>query len=325
MPLHLIALLVGYILDLCFGDPHYAYHPICLIGNLIQRLEKWLRSRFPKTEKGEILAGGVLVGMVIGISSMVGAGLLILADCFHPILSFLVASVLCYQMLAVKSLREESKKVYQELKTGDLEKARMAVSMIVGRDTERLSMEGVAKATIETVAENTSDGVIAPLFYMALFGPIGGVVYKAINTMDSMIGYKNKTYLYFGRVAAKLDDMVNYIPSRLTAGLMLIACAFLHLPVKEAYRIFRRDRYASESPNSGQTEAVCAGALGIQLLGDAWYFGELHPKPTIGDAKRMVECEDIVFANHILFISSYLGVVLLILGCWAIRNLVSMG
>ena len=181
MPLHLIALFTGYLLDLCFGDPHYAFHPICLIGNLIQVLEKWLRNRFPKTERGEKIAGGILVGMVIGISGIAGASLLILADLLHPIVSFFVASVICYQMLAIKSLRDESRKVYRELKAGDLERARKAVSMIVGRDTDRLDREGVARAAVETVAENTSDGVIAPLFYMALFGPIGGVVYKAVN------------------------------------------------------------------------------------------------------------------------------------------------
>lgn len=327
MPIHLMALLAGYILDFCFGDPHYRYHPICLMGDLIQRLETGIRSRFLKikaekiTEKKEIIVGGVLAAAVIGVCGGVGAVLLFLADLLHPVVSFLLASVICYQMLAVKSLRDESRKVYLELKAGNLEKAREAVSMIVGRDTDRLSMEEVAKAAVETVAENTTDAVIAPLFYMAFFGPVGGIVYKAINTMDSMIGYKNKKYLFFGRAAAKLDDIVNYIPARFAAVLLIIACAFLHLPIKEAYRIFRRDRYVSSSPNSGQTEAVCAGALGVQLLGDVWYFGELYKKPTIGDAKRAVQSEDIVIVNRLLFVSSYLGVVLLILGCWAVQNL----
>lgn len=321
MPKHLIVLLAGYILDLCFGDPHFSYHPVCLIGNLIQALEKRVRRWFPDTEKGELIAGAFLAAAVIAVSGGTGAALLMLAYRLHPAAAFILSCVVCYQMLATKSLKDESMKVYRELKAGDLVKARKAVSMIVGRDTDRLTEEGVAKAAVETVAENTSDGVIAPMFYMALFGPVGGLVYKAVNTMDSMIGYKNEKYLYFGRAAARLDDIVNFVPARLAAGLMLVACAFLKLPVKEAYRIFRRDRHTSTSPNSGQTEAVCAGALGVQLLGDAWYFGKLHHKPAMGDAKRQVNYEDIATANRLLYITSYLGAVLFILGYWAVWNL----
>jgi len=321
MPDHLIALLAGYVFDLFAGDPHYSFHPVCLIGKLIQMLENWLRKRFPKTKEGELAAGIFLVGAVILISGGTGAALLFLLSCISPSVSFVLSSVICYQMLATKSLADESRKVYKELKAGDLKKARQAVSMIVGRDMDRLSIEGVAKAAIETVAENTSDGVIAPMFYLALFGPIGGIIYKAINTMDSMVGYRNENYLYFGRAAAWLDDAVNFVPSRISAGLMIISCAFLKLPVKEAFRIFKRDRYASSSPNSGQTEAVCAGALGIQLLGDAWYFGKLVKKPTIGDAKRTVTYQDIFTANRLLYFTSYLGIVLFILGYWAIWNI----
>ena len=208
---------------------------------------------------------------------------------------------MCWQLLATKSLKDESMKVYKKLKRHDLQGSRKAVSMIVGRDTDVLDESGVTKATVETIAENTSDGVIAPMLYMAIGGAFLGWMYKSINTMDSMVAYKNERYLYFGRIPAYLDDVVNYIPARLS-GLLMIAATFLvKLDGAHAFAIFKRDRYNHASPNSAQTEAVMAGALNVQLAGDAWYFGELHKKKTIGDDIRPIEAADIVRANKLLY------------------------
>lgn len=217
---------------------------------------------------------------------------------------------MCYQLLATKALKDESMKVYERLKAGDLPGARKAVSMIVGRDTESLDEAGVTKAAVETVAENASDGIIAPMLFMAVGGPALGYFYKAVNTMDSMVGYKNEKYLYFGRFAAKLDDVVNYIPARLSGCIMAAAAVFVSLDAGEAWRIFKRDRYNHASPNSAQTEAVMAGALRVQLAGDAWYFGKLYKKKTIGDDIRPVEYEDIRKANRLLYATAVLALVL---------------
>ena len=233
--------------------------------------------------------------------------LLYLAYHIHTVLGIVVETFLCYQMLAVKSLKDESMRVYEELKKQDLPGARNAVSMIVGRDTKSLSAAGVTKAAVETIAENTSDGIIAPLFYMAIGGPALMFLYKGINTMDSMVGYKNDKYLNFGRYAAKLDDIANYIPARISAWLMILASMCAGFDWKNAKKIFLRDRYNHASPNSAQTEAVMAGALDIQLAGNAFYFGKLYEKPTIGDALREVEIEDIPRANRLLYVSAALG------------------
>ena len=238
----------------------------------------------------------------------VPGGILYLAYHISFYLGLAVESFMCYQILATKSLKVESDRVYQEIQTGDIARARKAVSMIVGRDTQNLTIEGVTKAAVETVAENTSDGVIAPLFYMVIGGALLGFGYKAVNTMDSMVGYKNDRYLYFGRTAAKLDDIVNYIPARISALLMVISCFFCgkEFDGKRAWYIFKRDRYNHASPNSAQTEAVCAGALGIRLAGNASYFGKIVQKPYIGDAERAVETEDIKRANRLLYATAIL-------------------
>ncbi|MFR3142402.1 MAG: adenosylcobinamide-phosphate synthase CbiB [Lacrimispora saccharolytica] len=307
MWLTLAALLTGYVLDLIFGDPRQIYHPIRIIGNLIAVLEKGIRKVFPKTSKGELAGGTVLVVLVVLICTAVPAALLGLAAWIHPVVYWLLASFWCWQILATKSLKTESMKVYAPLKERDLPAARRAVAMIVGRDTERLTEEGVAKAAVETVAENTSDGIVAPLIFLALGGPALGFFYKAVNTMDSMVGYKNERYLYFGRTAARLDDVLNFLPSRISAWLMILAAAFLGMDGKNAKRIYLRDRRNHASPNSAQTEAVMAGALRVQLAGDAWYFGELYKKPTIGDPFRAVEPEDIVRANRLMYLTSALA------------------
>lgn len=225
-------------------------------------------------------------------------------------LRFLVETILCFQLLATRSLKGESMKVYKALKAGDLEGARYAVSMIVGRDTQCLDEAGVARAAVETVAENASDGVIAPLIFLALGGAPLGMLYKAVNTMDSMVGYKNDRYLYFGRAAARLDDALNFLPARIAGVLMCLGGAAAGYDGKNAWRIFRRDRKRHKSPNSAHTEAACAGALQLQLAGPNYYFGQLVDKPTIGDDQRPVEALDILRAGRILYATAFFALLL---------------
>ena len=305
---------LGFLLDQVLGDPHWLYHPVRLIGAYISFLEKGIRKLFGEGERALLAGGVVLVVLVSGTTAVVSGGSLYTCGRIYPWLRFLASVILCYQLFAVKSLKDESMKVYRELKKDDLEAARYAVSMIVGRDTKVLDMTGVTKAAVETVAENTSDGVAAPLFYMAIGGPVLGWVYKAVNTMDSMVGYKNDKYLYLGRAAAKLDDVLNFIPSRLCAWIMIFAA---YLPSKghefdgkNAKKIFLRDRFNHASPNSAQTESVCAGALRVRLAGDAWYFGKLVKKKYIGDDLRPVEPEDIRRANRLLYRTSWILMVI---------------
>ncbi|MEE1242330.1 MAG: adenosylcobinamide-phosphate synthase CbiB [Frisingicoccus sp.] len=328
MKYHIIAFFLGFLLDLLLGDPYCFPHPIRLIGSLIAKLDKWLcKKDDPGNEKKKLKNGRILVVIVLTVTAAVTACILIGAYVLHPYLGMLIETIMTYQILATKCLKTESMKVYKCLKEEGIEEARRAVSMIVGRDTAVLDEEGVAKAAIETVAENTSDGVIAPMLYTALGGPILGFLYKAVNTMDSMVGYKNDKYLYFGRAAAKLDDAVNFLPSRISACLMILA-AFLGghaYDGKRAYKIYRRDNRKHASPNSAQTESVCAGALGIQLAGDASYFGKIVKKPYIGDALRKVEYEDIQRVNHLMYltvgISEILCLVLMIAAACLIEGM----
>ena len=304
------AVICGFLLDLLFGDPRWLYNPVRIIGNGISILEKGLRKLFPKNKAGERIAGVILVILIVGFSAGIPWLILSLAYGYQTWLGFVLEAFMCYQLLATRSLRDESKKVYDALKEDDLEKSRYAVSMIVGRDTQSLSEEGVTKAAVETVAENTSDGIIAPLFYMMIGGGVFGFAYKAVNTMDSMVGYKNDRYLYFGRCAARLDDAANFIPSRL-AGIMLILAAYLgNFSGKDAKRIFLRDRKKHASPNSAQTESAAAGALQIQLAGNAYYFGKLHEKEYIGDPIREIQVEDIRRMNKLMYLASIMSAVL---------------
>ena len=306
----LAAVAAGFILDLLIGDPRWLYHPVRAIGKLIEVLEKLLRGIFPKDKSGERKAGFFLVVFVVGITAFISYGILFIAFKIHVILGFFVETFMSYQILATRSLKEESMRVYDALETGNLQLSRQAVSMIVGRDTENLDEVGVTKATVETIAENASDGVIAPLFYLIIGGPVLGFAYKAVNTMDSMVGYKNERFQYFGTCAARFDDVVNYIPARLSALIMILASYFCGLKAQNAWRIYRRDRYNHASPNSAQTEAVMAGALDVQLAGDAWYFGKLHKKPFIGDAGRKIQIADIKKANNLLYVSSILSLMI---------------
>ena len=391
----IIVLFIAAAVDLMIGDPHGLWHPVQGIGSLISVSERSLRSLFavPPRQDGaagegvkirERIAGILMVFLVLLMSTVAVIFLLKVCGRIHLYLRLLAEGILCGRLLALRSLGEAGFSVRDPLLQNDIEGARKAVSMIVGRDTDRLDEEGIARAAVETVAENTSDGVTAPLFYMILFGGIGGIFYKAVNTMDSMTGYKNARYRYFGTAAARLDDVMNFIPARLTALTMILAC---YLPGKEtacisiqeppkeseepeeskepeeaetasrktaaediknagtvqkktaaeggslerdsysrrvllpdgaeAFRIWRRDRLKSPSPNSAQTESVCAGALHLRLLGDTWYFGELHHKQEIGDGGRKTEPADITrtvrLMNRTAFLMFAAGIAVLAL------------
>lgn len=312
------ALLLGFLLDCMFGDPRSIPHPIVGMGKLISLLETAFRRVFPKTKLGETIAGGLLWLCLVLCSGGLPLGILWLCRRVSPWLCLMVESVMCWQLLAAKSLRSETMKVWSALKTGDLEASRHAVSMIVGRDTVQLDEKAVTRAAVETVAENTSDGVIAPMLYFAIGGAPLAFVYKAVNTMDSMLGYVEPPYKNIGLVPARMDDVFNLIPSRLSALLMLFAGAVFRLDVKNGWKIFRRDRYHHASPNSAQTESVCAGLLGLRLAGDASYHGVLHKKPYIGDPLREIETGDIpsacrlMYGTTILMLAACLGTLLIL-------------
>ena len=296
-----LSLLFGFLLDCLLGDPHSIPHPVVAIGKLISGLEKLLRKCFPKTRAGEMAAGGILWVLTVCVSFFVPLGLLYVCGLVSPWLRLGVSSVMCWQVLAAKSLKTESMKVYTALKTGTIEQARYAVSMIVGRDTAALDEKAVARAAVETVAENCSDGVIAPMLYFALGGAPLAFAYKAVNTMDSMLGYVEMPYKNIGCIPAKLDDVFNYIPARLSGLAMLLAGGLLKLNFANGWKIFKRDRYNHASPNSAQTESVCAGLLGLRLAGDAWYHGVLHKKQYIGDALREITPEDIPLSCKLMY------------------------
>ena len=304
------AMLGGFILDWIFGDPAWLVHPVVIMGKAISALEAFLRKHLPNTPKGERM-GGLFLAMTLPVGTLLlTGGICRVLSAVHPALGFAVELLWCMQALAATGLAQESTNVYRELVKGDLPAARKAVSRIVGRDTQALTSEGVTKAAVETVAENASDGVIAPLFYMMLGGAPLALTYKAVNTMDSMVGYKNERYLHFGRAAAKTDDVLNFLPSRITAVLMILSSALCGLDAGGAWRIFRRDRRKHASPNSAQTESVCAGALGVRLAGDAVYGGVVCKKEHIGDAAREIEAADIRRANRLMYVTAVLLLIL---------------
>lgn len=317
---HLTALTAGVVLDWLFGEPEIFLHPVCIMGKLIAWTEKKLRRTCTSSQE-EGRMGVVLVGFVLVCSFLFPLALLHMISFFTGRFSAFVSWCLhtfwCFQLLAAKSLYQESAKVREALAGGEREKARNQVSRIVGRDTKNLDEAGITRAAVETVAENTSDGVIAPLLFCAVFGVLGGFFYKAVNTMDSMIGYKNEQYQFFGRAAAKFDDLCNFLPARITGGLLvasawILGCVDDSFSGRSAWKIFCRDRKKHESPNSAHGEAACAGALHIGLGGDAWYFGILHHKPVIGDEERPVEPEDIRRVGKMMILSEILGLML----CW---------
>jgi adenosylcobinamide-phosphate synthase len=307
----LAALIPGAFIDCLIGDPHFLPHPVVLMGKLITLLEKLLRRVFPKTKRGENIAGGVLWLIVCAAGFLVPAAILML--CYHvsPWLGFAIESVMCWQCIAARSLRDESMKVKKALDSGDIDASRRAVSMIVGRDTAELDEAGIARAAVETVAENASDGVIAPLIFLAIGGGPLGMLYKAVNTMDSMLGYVEEPYKNFGLVPAKADDIFNFIPARISALIMLLGGGLLGFDMKNGFRIFRRDRYKHASPNSAQTESVMAGLLKLRLAGDAYYHGVLHKKEFIGDPIREIESGDITRANRVMYAAAAISLILL--------------
>lgn len=318
-------------LDLMVGDPHSIPHPIVWIGKLIAWLDAVLLGEIPaekrdpetRNKAAEHKKGLLLVIIVTTLTASITMVAMYAAYHISPIVFVAVEAILTCYLLAQTSLRRESMKVYRELKEGTLDSARKAVSMIVGRDTKVLDETGVTKAAVETVAENFSDGVFAPMLYAAIGGPVLGLTYKAINTMDSMIGYNNDRYMWFGTAAAKLDDVANYIPSRLSALLLIAASAISgrSYDASRAFRIWKRDRKNHKSPNAAQTESAAAGALGLQLAGNAQYFGRIVRKPFIGDKVREIEAYDIVRVNRLMTVASFLGFALCMLGIYTTFNI----
>ena len=316
---HIVAMAAGFALDAALGDPHGWPHPVRLVGKQIEFEEGLIRKyllpeaqqasdSWPlSAEQTERLAGAALAADVACVSPVIAFALIKGCERLHPALALAAETVLCYQLVAARSLRDESTKVQHALESGDIEQARGAVAMIVGRDTDCLDAEGVAKAAVETVAENASDGVIAPLLFMGLGGAPAAMAYKAVNTLDSMVGYKNDRYLNLGRIPAKLDDVFNFIPARIAGVLMCAAAPIAGLDGKRAWNVFKRDRRNHTSPNSAHTEAACAGALGVQLGGPNQYFGKVVEKPTIGDATRPVEARDIERANKLMYATALIG------------------
>ncbi|MBQ3380030.1 MAG: cobalamin biosynthesis protein CobD [Clostridia bacterium] len=304
MILSLAAFIIGFIVDLIVGDPHGFPHPVVFMGKLISALKGALLRVFPKTAAGERAAGVCLWFITAAVSTCAPLIILIVLMQISPWLRLAAESFMCWQIIAVKSLKDESMKVYRAICDDDTKRARHAVSMIVGRDTERLDKAGIIRAAVETVAENTSDGAVAPMFFLAIGGAPLGFFYKAVNTMDSMIGYTDPPFKNIGAFAARADDVFNFIPARISALFMLAAGAILGFDANGGVKIFKRDRYNHKSPNSAQTESVCAGLLGIRLGGGAWYHGTFHEKPYIGDDTRDIENEDIARACRLLYLTS---------------------
>lgn len=305
----MMPLIIGYILDLLFGDPQGFPHPIRLIGNTIIKLEKYLRKKC-ESEADERRAGIILWATVVGGAFIIPLIILYFAFKINNILGILLEGIMCYYILAARSLKDESMKVYTSLRNNNIVESRKFLSYIVGRDTETLDEASISKATVETIAENTSDGVIAPMLFIILGGAPLGFMYKAVNTLDSMVGYKNEKYINLGRFSALADDVFNFIPSRISAILMIGASFVSGMDYKSAYKIFKRDRFNHKSPNSAQTESVCAGALNIRLGGDNYYKGFLVQKPTMGDDIREVEIEDIKRANKLMYVTSFICLII---------------
>lgn len=312
------AVILGFLLDAALGDPKGAWHPACLIGRLISLLERALRRLFPKTPRGETAAGVLLWLLTCGVSFALPFFALRLLSHRHFWLAFALQTALCWLLFARKSLMRAGEHVRRALSVS-LEEGRTAVSWYVGRDTGELDEAGVTKAAVETVAENLTDGVVSPLVFMLLGGAPLGMLYKAVNTLDSMVGYHNEKYEYFGKFAAKMDDICNFIPARLAAVCLIAAAGLLRFDSRNALRVCRRDRSKHKSPNAGQTEAACAGALHVQLGGDAKYFGKVVKKQAFGDPDRRIAPVDITRACDLMTMASVLALTL----CCAVRQLLT--
>lgn len=306
--MNLLSIYTGYVLDLIIGDPYSFPHPVRYIGKLISIVEKQIR-KITSSDKGLKIAGFFLWFIVVGATFGITTLVLQLFK-FNKLAYFIVNTILIYTTLATKCLKDESVKIYKVLKTGDLEKSRIQLSYIVGRDTTNLNEKEIVRATVETVAENTVDGIIAPLFYGFIGGAPLAMAYKAVNTLDSTVGYKNDKYYYLGFASAKIDDIANYIPARLGVILLPLGSLFTGFNFKDALKIGIRDRKNHKSPNCAFSEGAVAGALGIQLGGTNVYFGKEVYKPTIGDKTREIEIEDIVRTNKIMYSSSIISIII---------------
>lgn len=306
--------MLGFALDALLGDPRWFPHPVCAVGKLISCMEKLLRRLFPPRKGAMVFAGVVLWIVVCGVSFALPFLVLRFLSRINFWLGFAANSILCWLIFARKSLSEAGQHVYRAVKES-VEEGRKAVAWYVGRDTAELTEEGVIKAAVETIAENLTDGVVSPLIYMLIGGVPLGMLYKAVNTLDSMVGYHNEKYEYLGKFSAKMDDIFNFIPARLSALCIIAGAGMLRLDNRSALRIYRRDRNLHKSPNAGQTESACAGALHIQLGGDASYFGKTVRKAAFGDPLRRVNRTDILATIDLMNAASVLALAL----CCAVR------
>ncbi len=313
----MIELTIGYILDLIIGDPQNPIHPVRLIGSLCKNIEKLFRKLFKSSLK---VAGGLTWIFSVAIVFFINYIIVISSFNINRIFGIIISGIIIYFSISTKALKVEGLKVVSYILKDDIEGARKQLSYIVGRDTKSLDEKAILRAVVETVAENMSDGVVAPIFYAGLFGAPGAMVYKAINTMDSMFGYKNDKYKDFGFFPAKLDDVFNYIPARLTGLLIVFVSLLLNLNYKESFKIYLRDRNNHSSPNSAHPEAAVAGALGLRLGGANYYFGKLVKKPTIGDELKEIEVRDVYKTNNILYLVSFFSY-LLALSLTVVRRL----
>ncbi len=305
-----IILILSSVLDFFFGDPRWLPHPIIYMGKLISFLEKVLK---PDCSKKDIPKGTLLWFITVGLSFVIPLGILIIVYKINFYLGLALEVFWCFQIFAARTLAREANKVKKILDEGDIEEARKALSMIVGRDTASLSKEDITKAVVETVSENTTDGVISPLIAIAIGGAPLGFFYKAINTLDSMVGYKSKKYFFFGKVSAIMDDIANYIPARITGFLMVIAAYLMPgLSGGNSLKIMIRDHGKHASPNGGWTEGATAGALGVNLGGSAYYFGVLHEKASLGDDIRTIETGDIKTTTGLLWLSSFFLLIIVV-------------
>ncbi|MEG0856328.1 MAG: adenosylcobinamide-phosphate synthase CbiB [Terrisporobacter sp.] len=317
--MNILSIYTGYALDLIIGDPYSFPHPVRFIGNLISFVEKVIR-KITSSDKGLKIAGFFLWFVTVGVTFLLTYFVANLFE-FNKIAYLVVNSILIYTTLATKCLKDESMKIYKVLKTGNIEKARIQVSYIVGRDTTNLNEKEIVRATVETIAENTVDGIIAPLFYGFIGGAPLAMAYKAINTLDSIVGYKNEKYYNLGFASAKIDDVANYIPARLGVVLLSLGSLLVGFKFKNSLKIGIRDRKNHKSPNCALSEGAVAGALGIQLGGTNIYFGKEVYKPTIGDKDREIEIEDIVRTNKIMYASSIISIIIFTLVYFLVSGL----